>query len=375
MLDIKRLKKEISTNKDNRPIVVIDTGIRGRENAAQLFELSKETEWEFFQDGPFIPSDLQAPRTLPESAEGKIEMIRDLNPHAVFIVSDRINNTLQKRIAESLSELNVITTTQVELKKAPVVIVDSGAGGMKIAKRIHEMKPTENVILITDNKFLPYGNQDHRVITRRAVRIMAFIKNLDPKAVILGCNTLDSIAGSKIEAQLGNIPLIRIINPVAKAAVKASTTKQIGLLATTNTIESQRYMMEMLGYYPNTHLLGLECPNLATAIESREDLKNVFKAEVAPLKDYEFDTLILGCTHYSNVIPMVKKEFPDVNIIDSAEVVIEEFINVLENNLDFNKADKGSLKVITTQMDERFNNNIDRFFSDTKLEVELEDIK
>ncbi len=375
MLDIKRFKEEIKKNTEKKPIVVIDTGIRGRGNAAQLFELSKDTEWEFFQDGSFIPSDLQAPRTLPESSEGKIEMIRDLNPHAVFIVSDRINNTLQQRIAESLSEFNVITTEQVALKRMPIVIVDSGAGGMKIAKRIHEMKPTENVVLITDNKFLPYGNQDHRVITRRAVRIMAFIKNLDPKAVILGCNTLDSIAGDKIEAQLGNIPLIRIINPVAKAAIKASKTKQIGLIATTNTIESQKYMYEMLGYHPNTHLLGLECPNLATAIESREDLKNVFKEEVSPLADYDFDTLILGCTHYSNIIPMVKKQFADVNIVDSAEVLIEEFINVLENKLDFNKADKGSLKVITTQKDERFDQNIERFFADTNVVVELEDIR
>lgn len=375
MLDIKRVKEEIKKNTENKAIVVIDTGIRGRANAATLFELSKETEWEFFQDGSFIPSDLEAPRTLPEFSEGKIEMIRDLKPHAVFIVSDRINNTLQKRIAESLSEFTVITTEQVALKKMPVVIVDSGAGGMKIAKRIHEMKPTENVILITDNKFLPYGNQDQRVISRRAVRIMAYIKNLDPKAVILGCNTLDSIAGSKIEAQLGNIPLIRIINPVAKAAVKASKTKEIGLIATTNTIESQKYMYEMLGYYPNTHLLGLECPNLATAIESRENLKTVFAEEVSPLADYDFDTLILGCTHYTNILPMVKKQFPDVNIIDSAEIVIAEFIQILENKLDFNKADKGSLKVITTQKDERFEQNIERFFSETKVIVELEDIR
>ncbi len=393
MLEIKRIKEEISKNKDNKPIVVIDSGIRGRANAAKLFELSKETEWEFFQDGSFIPQDFtnqtvmdrdtneekvitknNSPFMLPESVEGKIEMIKELKPQAVFIASDRINNRLQRQIVKQLDGIKVYTSEAKEIKKTPIIIVDSGAGGMKIAKMIHEQKPAENIILITDNKFLPYGNQDHRVISRRAVRIMAYIKNLDPKAVILGCNTLDSLAGSKIEAQLGNIPLVRIINPVAKAAVKASKTKNIGLIATKNTIESQKYMYEMLGYYPNTHLLGLECPDLATAVESRENLKEVFKTEVSPLHDYEFDTLILGCTHYSNILPMIKKEFTDVTLIDSVQVLVDEFINLLENKLDYNKADKGSLSVVTTQKDERFDKNVERFFGDMEVEVEEETI-
>ncbi len=393
MLEIKRIKEEIKKNKDNQPIVVIDSGIRGRANAAKLFELSKETEWEFFQDGSFIPQDFtnqtvidrdtneekvitknNSPFMLPESSESKIEMIKELKPAAVFIASDRMNNRLQRQIVKQLDGIKVYTSEAKEIKKTPIVIVDSGAGGMKIAKMIHEQKPAENIILITDNKFLPYGNQDHRIIARRAIRIMAYIKNLDPKAVILGCNTLDSLAGTKIEAQLGNIPLVRIINPVAKAAVKASKTKSIGLIATTNTIESQKYMYEMLGYYPNTHLLGLECPNLATAIESRENLKEVFKEEVSPLKDYDFDTLILGCTHYSNILPMIKKEFTDVTVIDSVEVLVNEFVTLLENKLDFNKADKGSLTVITTQKDERFEKNVERFFSDMDVEVEEETI-
>ncbi len=374
MLEIKQIKEQIAKNKDNKPIVVIDSGIRGRNNAAQLFELSKETEWEFFQDGDFLANDLESLRTLSERAVDKIEMIKALEPFAVLIISDRINNRLQHKIAGELEGLNVISNEIKPLKKMPIVVVDSGVGGMRIAKEIHERKPAENVILIADNKFLPYGNQDTRIITRRAVRIMAYIKKLDPKAVILGCNTLDSIAGDKIEAQLGNIPLVRIVNAVAKAAVKVSASKQIALLATSNTIESQKYMYEMLGYYPNTHLLGLECPNLATAIEKRENIKQVFNEETAILKDYEFDTLILGCTHYSNIMPMVKKNFDGVNIIDSGKIVTDEFINLLETKLEFNKADKGSIKLITTQKDECFDQNVTNFFGDTEVVIEEETI-
>ncbi len=374
MLEIKRIREQVAKNKDNKPIVVIDSGIRGRNNAAQLFELSKETEWEFFQDGDFLAADIESLRALSERALEKIEMIKALEPYAIIIASDRINNRLQNKIAKELEGFNVISSEIKPLKKMPIIVVDSGVGGMKIAKEIHERKPSENVILIADNKYLPYGNQDQRIITRRAVRIMAYIKNLDPKAVILGCNTLDSIAGDKVEAQLGNIPLIRITSPVAKTAVKQSKTKNIALLATRNTIESQKYMYEMLGYYPNTHLLGLECPNLATAIETRQNLKQVFKEEVEALKEYEFDTLILGCTHYSNILPLVKKEFPDVKIIDSGAVVTEEFIDVLENKLEFNKADKGSITLITTQKDECFDENVERFFGEEEVVVEEETI-
>lgn len=374
MLEIKQIREQIKKNKDNKPIVVIDSGIRGRQNAAALFELSKETEWEFFQDGYFLAEDLESLRSLSERALEKIEIIKALEPFAIIIASDRITKRVQNKIAAELTGFNVISSEIKPLKKMPIVVVDSGVGGMKIAKEIHTRKPTENVILIADNKFLPYGNQDKRIISRRAVRIMAYIKNLDPKAVILGCNTLDSLAGDKIEAQLGSIPLIRIVNTTAKTAVKMSKTKSIGLIATKNTIDSQKYMFEMLGYYPNTHLLGLECPNLATAIERREDLKQVFKEEVTPLKDYEFDTLILGCTHYSNIIPLVKKEFPNTEIIDSANVVTDEFINVLENKLQYNIADKGSVTLITTQRDDYFDQNVNRFFGDEEVTVEEETI-
>ncbi len=374
MLEIKQIREQIKKNKDNKPIVVIDSGIRGRQNAAALFELSKETEWEFFQDGYFLAEDLESLRSLSERALEKIEIIKALEPFAIIIASDRITKRVQNKIAAELTGFNVISSEIKPLKKMPIVVVDSGVGGMKIAKEIHTRKPTENVILIADNKFLPYGNQDKRIISRRAVRIMAYIKNLDPKAVILGCNTLDSLAGDKIEAQLGSIPLIRIVNTTAKTAVKMSKTKSIGLIATKNTIDSQKYMFEMLGYYPNTHLLGLECPNLATAIERREDLKQVFKEEVTPLKDYEFDTLILGCTHYSNIIPLVKKEFPNTQIIDSANVVTDEFINVLENKLQYNIADKGSVTLITTQRDDYFDQNVNRFFGDEEVTVEEETI-
>lgn len=374
MINYTRLKQEIKENDKNAPIVVIDSGIRGRENAAELFEISKDTEWEFFQDGDFLPKDLEGLRELPERALEKIEMIKALEPKAVFILSDRLNPRLQERMAREMEDLNVITSELPTVKKAPIIIIDSGVGGMRIAKNIHEQKPTENIIFIADTKFLPYGNKDKRIISRRAIRVMAHIKKYEPKAVILGCNTLDAIAGDKIEAQLGNIPLIRVIDNVAKEALNVSKSKQIGLLATTNTIESQKYIMDMLGYYPNTHLYGVECPELATAIEHRDNVKQVFKAETDVLKEFDIDTLILGCTHYSNILPIVKKEFPGVEIVDSGQIITDKFIDILENKLDFNKADKGSLKVITTQKDEFFEKNLDLFLGETEYTLVEENI-
>jgi glutamate racemase len=257
------------------------------------------------------------------------------------------------------------------MKDAPIVVIDSGIGGLNVVKTLFEQKPSENFIFFADQEFLPYGDKNPKILSRRVINIIAKIKKLQPKAVVLACNTIDAVVGDKIEGQLGNIPFIRIITPTAKAAVIKSSTKQIGLLATTNTVDSQKYMYDMLGYSPNTHLLALECPRMASAIETKVDLKTIVKEEISPLKDYDVDTIILGCTHYSAVLPIIKKEYPGVNIVDSSSIVIESFLTRLET-LDYNVANVGTLRVITTKLDENFQINLDNYLSGVMYEVLVE---
>ncbi len=211
----------------------------------------------------------------------------------------------------------------------PIVILDSGLGGAIVERRFKEKYPHENTILLVDNEFMPYGNKDKRDVRNRIKKILRYIEELKPKALIIACNTIDSLAIDVIFNTYPDMPTVQIVAPTAKKAMKLSKKKSIAILATPNTIQSQSYLYNSALYYPNTNVIGVSCDNLASAIENNENIKEVFKEEVAILKEEEFDTLVLGCTHYAKVIPLIKKMFNDVEIVDSTVEVINEFETIL----------------------------------------------
>lgn len=211
----------------------------------------------------------------------------------------------------------------------PVVILDSGLGGAIVEKRFKEKYPHENTVLLIDNAFMPYGTKDKREIRNRIKKVMRKIEELEPKALIIACNTIDSIAIDVIFTTYPDLPTVQIVAPTSKKAVDSSKTKSIAVLATPNTIESQSYLFNSALYYPNTNVIGVACDELASAIENNTNIKQTFKLETAGLEKEQFDTIVLGCTHYAKVRPLIKKTFGDVTIIDSTEVVVEAFESIL----------------------------------------------
>lgn len=211
----------------------------------------------------------------------------------------------------------------------PIVILDSGLGGAIVEKRFKEKYPHENTILLIDNEFMPYGKKDKREVRNRIKKVMKKVEALEPKALVIACNTIDSLAMDVIYTTYPDLPTVQIVAPTAKKAVDTSKSKSIAVLATPNTIESQSYLFNSALYYPNTNVIGVACDNLASAIENNNDIKATFIEESSVLVGEKFDTLILGCTHYAKVRPLIKKTFGDINIIDSTEEVVEAFEGIL----------------------------------------------
>ncbi len=211
----------------------------------------------------------------------------------------------------------------------PIVILDSGLGGAIVEKRFKEKYPHENTVLFIDNAFMPYGTKDKREVRNRIKKVMRKVEDLDPKALIIACNTIDSVAMDVIFNTYPDLPTVQIVAPTSKKAAEVSKSKSIAVLATPNTIESQSYLFNTALYYPNTNVIGVACDDLASAIENGEKIKQTFNEETAALENEKFDTIVLGCTHYAKVRPLIIKKFGDVNIIDSTEVVIEAFESIL----------------------------------------------
>ena len=113
---------------------------------------------------------------------------------------------------------------------------------------------------------------------------------------------------------------------------------------------------------------------MAVAIETGNDMKNVVKEEISPIGTIAVDTIILGCTHYSLVKPIIKKEYPNAQIIDSSEVLVNRFLKKLES-MDYNSANKGTIKVITTEIDSKLEENVSKFLKNYDYEIMLDEMK
>lgn len=368
-INFERLDELVKLNVSGKVIYVIGTMTRGLGEAEELRVRYPGQRFEFYGDYDFLPFGFEDMRQLSTKALEKLDYVIAADAFALVIASDNVSHNFGYKIRVKLDGIEVVTPNFTTNLQAPIVVIDSGVGGLNIVAELAKLKPSENFIFISDNEFMPYGTKDERIVSRRIIKIIAAVKKMGPKAVVLACNTLDSVAGDKISAQLGGIKLIRIVGPTAKKALKISNSKVIGLAATVNTVNSQKYMMEMLGLSPNTHLIGLECPKLASAIEFDEEVKVVTREELEPLIEFNVDTLILGCTHYYKVLPIIKKMYPGVSIVDSNQVIIEHTIEVLENSLPFNVADLGSLTILTTKRCDSFENHLARVLDGLVYEV------
>lgn len=239
---------------------------------------------------------------------------------------------------------------EIEDKDRPIVLVDSGEGGLNVLDKLSQKFPIENFVYFCDNDFLPYGTKDPRLLKRRVSKIIKKLKILKPKALVVACNTLDAVAGEQFQASFPGIPVYRVIDITAKKALDVSKKKNIAVLATKNTVESQKYALSMLT--KNLNLYAVECLNLATAIENNEDVEEVLDREIQPLEGVEFDTLILGCTHYYVVKPMIEKKWKTIEVVDSSEILIQSVVNDFPEILR-NRASKQKLYTILTKDDEK----------------------
>lgn len=231
----------------------------------------------------------------------------------------------------------------------PIVILDSGRGGIEILKKMRSQMPLENFILLIDNDFMPYGNKKEIVLRRRIIKLIKKIKEHNPKQLIIGCNTISSLALDSIKAEIPYVDVIDIIRPTAQKVLNTMSPKdKVSLIATLVTVRSQSYMYALNSGVYFVDVLALESAKLASAIEHDEQVKLTFDEEVQPILEEKINYLILGCTHYTKISPMFKKKFKDVIIIDSAEVVIEEAMS--SSKTIFKKgSSRGYTKILMTK--------------------------
>jgi glutamate racemase len=195
---------------------------------------------------------------------------------------------------------------------APVAVFDSGVGGLTVLHELLVSLPTEDYLYLGDTARFPYGDRTQDELRRFAKQISTHLLNNGAKLLVIACNAASSAALPALEESLhGTVDVIGVVAPATQLAVAGSRTGRIGLLATPATVASEAYDRAVRAADPHVHLESVACPDLAPIIQGGfpfdHQVVNTVKRYCAPLKQAEVDTVILGCTHYPLVAPMLQR--------------------------------------------------------------------
>lgn len=215
-------------------------------------------------------------------------------------------------------------------------LFDSGIGGTSIWKEIHHLLPNENTIYLADSKNAPYGEKSKDEIIALSEKNTEFLLQENCKLIVVACNTATTNAITHLRSKY-NIPFIGI-EPAIKPAALNSHTKTIGVLATKGTISSELFHQAVLNF-PEVQIIEQIGYDLVPLIENGEiesaKMKDLLKSYLQPMINQNIDFLVLGCTHYPYLIPIIQQILPtNIQVIDSGEAVAKQTKRVLElNNL------------------------------------------
>jgi glutamate racemase len=209
----------------------------------------------------------------------------------------------------------------------PIGVFDSGIGGVSVLLEIQRQLPAEDLIYVADSAYAPYGDKPVDEIQERAFRIVEFLLEQPVKAIVVACNTATGVAVEALRARW-SVPFVAI-EPAVKPAAAATKTGIVGVLATRQTIASPRFARLADTWANGARILAQPCPGLVEQIERGElataKTRELVTSFVRPLVAEGADTLVLGCTHYPFVEPLIASVAgPDVTLINPAAAVARE---------------------------------------------------
>lgn len=243
------------------------------------------------------------------------------------------------------------------MDKRAIGVFDSGLGGLTVVKEIRKILPDESIIYLGDTARVPYGTRSKEAVTRFSLEDAKFLLKKNVKCIVVACNTASAFAGRILKKKI-KIPVFEVITPVLKEAKKVSKGK-IGVIGTRGTITSGAYKVDF----------GVACPLLVPFIEEgeikNEAMKIVLKNYLKPLKG-KIGTLVLGCTHYPIIKPIIGKELGrEVRLLNPGESVARELKDYLsKNKMLGSKKKRGRVEYYVTDLTDRFTKVAEMFLGE-----------
>ncbi len=258
----------------------------------------------------------------------------------------------------------------------PIGVFDSGVGGLTVFRSLMERLPFENIIYFGDTARVPYGIKSNETISQFASEITKFLLKKQVKLLVVACNTMAAVALNPI-SDISPVPVLNVINAGASAAVSATRNKHVGIIGTPATINSNAYARAIYECDPQLRILSQACPLFVPLVEegwlnhevTRLTAMEYLKAVVCT----EIDTLVLGCTHYPLLKPLLQELVGGhIVLIDSAEAMAEETARVMsEMNLLNPKRVVPEYRFYVTDVPLRFQGIGERFLGRALPDIKL----
>jgi len=216
----------------------------------------------------------------------------------------------------------------------PIGIFDSGVGGLTVLKEVMRILPDEKIIYFGDTARVPYGPKSKETILKFSMENILFLLKHNVKLIIIACNTASSVALAVLEQNF-KLPIIGVIKPGAQEAVRLTKNNRIGVIGTRTTIKSTAYKRRIKKIAPDIQVYSQACPLFVPLVEegwlNTKITKDIVKSYLEPLKKQRIDTLVLGCTHYPLLKPVIKRVLgPNVHLVDSAKQVAKQAYYILK---------------------------------------------
>lgn len=266
----------------------------------------------------------------------------------------------------------------------PIGVFDSGYGGLTILDKIREYMPEYDYLYLGDNARTPYGSRSFEVVYEFTLQAVKKLFELGCPLVILACNTASAKALRTI--QQTNLPLIDptrrvlgVIRPTAECIGTLTQSRHVGILATSGTIKSESYLMEVHKLFPDVTVTGEACPMWVPLVENNEYASEgadyFVQKHIRQLleKDPKIDTIILGCTHYPLLIEKIRQFTPSlVRIVPQGEYVAHSLHDYLNRHpeMDIRCTKNGTCRFLTTESTAKFEESASIFLRMDEMEVE-----
>lgn len=222
----------------------------------------------------------------------------------------------------------------LDLKNKPIGIFDSGVGGLTVVRTLVERLPGESFIYFGDTAHVPYGTKTREQLFEYADDIITFLLSKDVKAIVVACGTHSSVTLPEMEGDCP-VPLLGVVKAGGRAAVKATRNGKIGVIATQASVNSGSYARAIKSLDSSCSVFSTACGQFVPLVESGlltgPAIRQAVQEYIQPLLGNGIDTLVMGCTHYPFLAPVIRDYVgPGVTLVDPAEETVAELMSLLE---------------------------------------------